>query len=155
MFIGAFSILSICTDGRIGQKVYPFYPFSEKEKLPIKQRTHLSSLSLSGKVWETVHAIKKQKGAQSNTLAGPSTISVSRKVPNEYANRQRDGQTYTQTDRQTNKQTDRQAYKQKDRLTNNRQTDNQTDKQKDGQTNTHTHTHTRIQSDRQTTRIDK
>ena len=85
MSIGAFSILSICIDGRIGQKVYPLYPFSETEKLPIEQRTYLSSLSLSGKVWETVHAIQKKKGAQSNTLAGLSTLSVSRKVPNEYA----------------------------------------------------------------------
>ena len=61
MSIGAFSILSICINGKIGQKVYPFYPFSETEKLPIKQRTYLSSLSLSGKVWETVHAIQKRK----------------------------------------------------------------------------------------------
>ena len=85
MSIGAFSILSICIDGRIGQKVYPLYLFLETEKLPIRQRTYLSSLSLSGKVWETVHAIQKKKGAQSNTLAGLSTLSVSRKVPNEYA----------------------------------------------------------------------
>ena len=80
MSIGAFSILSICTDGRIGQKVHPLYPFSETEKLPIEQRTYLSR-----KVWETVHAIQKKKGAQSNTLAGLSTLSVSRKVPNECA----------------------------------------------------------------------
>ena len=85
MSIGAFSILSICIDDRIGQKVYPLYPFSKTEKLPIEQRTYLSSPSLSGKVWETVHAIQKKKGAQSNTLAGLSTLSVSRKVPNKYA----------------------------------------------------------------------
>ena len=31
--LGAFSILSIRTDGRIGWKVYPFYPFSENRKV--------------------------------------------------------------------------------------------------------------------------
>ena len=85
MSIGAFSILSICTDGKIGQKVYPLYPFSETEKLPIEQRKYLSGLPFSGKVWQTVHAIQKKKGGQSNTLAGLSTLSVSRKVTNEYA----------------------------------------------------------------------
>ena len=85
MSIGAFSILSICTDGKIGQKVYPLYPFSETEKLPIEQRKYLSSLPFYGKVWQTVHAIQKKKGGQSNTLAGLSSLSVSRKVTNEYA----------------------------------------------------------------------